>query len=103
MLLQGEGREELPRPRRQGWASLRPRPECKEAHASGGESGRVSGQHLRPLLFTAGLQEAPVIELGAGATVALPVPARDALTQHWHLVHPYPSSDQAAPLRVGFN
>lgn len=56
-LLQGEGREELAKPRRQGCASLRPRQECEKAHVSGGVSGCVSGQDLCPLLFKAGLQE----------------------------------------------
>ena len=103
MLLQGDGREKLPRPRRQGCASLRPRPECEETHASGGESGHVSGQDLRPLLFKAGLQEAPVMAFRsrshgsfASASARRSHPAKASRA-------PTPQSDQAAPLRVGFN
>ena len=82
-------------------ASLRPRPECEEAHASGGESGHVSGQDLRPLLFKAGLQEAPVLAFSsrshgsfASASARRSHPAQASRA-------PIPQSDQAAPLRVG--
>ena len=85
MLLQGDGREELPRP---PW-----------------DQGRNARRHMHLGVNLAmwvartcvhsfskqGFKRHLCWRLAAGATVGLPVPVRDVLTQHRHLVHPYPS------------